>query len=433
MAAPRKVWYAPNKMQAYGDAEINAVLQCLKGGWLAPGELTTQFEAIVADHFGKKFGVFVNSGSSANMLAVMCAGITPGVEVVTPACTFSTTVAPLVQNGATVVFCDVEEDHYVPSVQQVLDAITPATKVLMIPNLLGNKIDWKELRARVTALGRDDIVLLEDSCDTMTHTPESDIATVSFYASHIMTAGGTGGMVMFNRIDWYRRALQIRDWGRVGNNSEEFEERFNSGLVEGIQYDWKFLYCEFGYNFKACEMNAAFGLAQMNRLPSFKEKRWQFFRQYMATLRADPYASRYYRFPVGEDDVLWLALPLACPHRIELLKELESRDVQTRVTMAGNILRHPIYKARFPEQAAREFPVADQVMREGFLVGCHHGLDSDDVARVCGILIDFARTHLGRPPVGVAAPVAPSKPEEKATPPLPVVKLPLNVADDVPE
>jgi CDP-6-deoxy-D-xylo-4-hexulose-3-dehydrase len=168
---------------------------------------------------------------------------------------------------------------------------------------------------------------------------------------------------------------------------------------------------------------------QLDRLDDCKEKRLQFFRQYIATLKVDPYTSRYYSFPIGEDDILWLALPLACSHRIELLKELEFCDVRTRVTMAGNILRHPIYKARFPEQAAREFPVANQVT-ERFRVGCHHELDSDDVARLCGILIDFARAHLGQPPARVleALPVTPSPPQ-KAAPPVPEVKLPVNVAE----
>jgi CDP-6-deoxy-D-xylo-4-hexulose-3-dehydrase len=403
MSVPRKVWYAPNQFQAYGVEEIAAVVKCLEAGWLAPGPLTRDFESKVAAFFGKEYAVFVNSGSSANQLAVMCAGVTSGVEVVTPACTFSTTVAPLVQNNATVVFCDVSPNRYVPTVDQILEAITPNTKVLMIPNLLGNKIDWAALRQAVTERGRSDLVLIEDSCDTMTCTRESDISTVSFYASHIMTAGGTGGMVMFNREDWYLRALQIRDWGRVGNNSEAFEERFNSGLVDGIQYDWKFLYCEFGYNFKACEMNAAFGLAQLEKLPCFASRRAKLFRQYISTLQADSYASRYYKFPSGDESILWLALPLACSHRIEVIKFLESNAVQTRVTMAGNILRHPIYKARFPEQAAREFPVSDQVMREGFLIGCHHGLKKADVARVCALLIEFAQSHLGLPPIGVVA------------------------------
>lgn len=391
----RKVWYAPNKMEAYGAEEIEAVMACLNDGWLAPGPRTAEFERQVAKKFGKKYAVFVNSGSSANMLAVMCAGITPGVEVVTPACTFATTVAPLVQNGAIVKFCDVVEDMYIPTVDQLIAEVTEKTKAMMVPNLLGNKIDWKDLKARLAAMNRSDIVLIEDSCDTMTYTEESDIATISFYASHIITAGGTGGMVMFNDKALHDRALRIRDWGRVGGNSEEFKERFNHGIIDGIEYDWKFLYCEVGYNFKACEMNAAFGLAQMVKLPKFEEKRKHLFDYYLKKLNSDEAASKYYRMPRPLDDnILWLAMPLACKHRIELLEVLEANQIQTRVTMAGNILRHPAYAPIFPEEAKRSFPVSDLIMNEGFLVGCHHGLTVEDVDRVCGILIEFANSHL---------------------------------------
>ena len=390
----KKVWYAPYQKEAYGEGEIEAVRECLEAGWLAPGSRTAEFERLVAKRFGKKYGLFVNSGSSANMLAVMCAGVVPGVEVVTPACTFATTVAPLVQNGAVVKFCDVVEDMYIPSVDQILSEVTDRTRAVMVPNLLGNKINWYDLKERLRLMGRDDIVLIEDSCDTITHTEASDICTTSFYASHIITAGGTGGMVMFNDERQYKRAVRIRDWGRVGGNSEDFCERFNHGVIDGIQYDWKFLYSEVGYNFKACEMNAAFGLAQLRRLSSFESVRRRLFARYIERLGCDPASSRYYRLPKGGDDILWLAMPLACADRLELLSFLEANAVQTRVTMAGNILRHPAYRQVFPEQSERSFPVSDQVMREGFLIGCHHGLSLSDVDRVCDLLIQFAREHL---------------------------------------
>lgn len=389
-----KVWYAPNMKQAYNQDEINAVTACLEDGWLAPGPRTAEFERLVAEKFGKKYALFVNSGSSANMLAIICAGITEGVEVVTPACTFSTTVAPLVQQRAEIKFCDVAKNRYVSTVEQLIDEITPKTKALMIPNLLGNKIDWKSLKAKLIEMGREDIILIEDSCDTMTYTEESDIATTSFYASHIITAGGTGGMVMFNDKALYERALRIRDWGRAGSNTEDVEERFNHGLLKDIQYDFKFFYVEFGYNFKACEMNAAFGLVQMQKLPEFEEKRANLFERYMTNLRKDEVASKFYGLPEYEPGTLFLALPLTCPKRMDLLKYLEGNNVQTRVTMAGNILLHPIYTERFPEQAKRDFPESNRVMKEGFLVGCHHGLTEDDVDYVSDLLIKFARENI---------------------------------------
>ena len=393
MSMEKKVWYAPHQKQAYGQEEIDAVMECLNDGWLAPGPRTAAFEKSVAQYFGKKYALFVNSGSSANMLAIICAGIKEGVEVITPACTFSTTVAPLVQNGAKVKFCDVAPQEYVPSIESIVAEITPNTHAIMIPNLLGNKINWALLREKITEMGRTDIVLIEDSCDTMTHTEASDIATISFYASHIITAGGTGGMVMFNEKSLYDRALRIRDWGRVGGNDEEIAGRFNHGILGDIQYDWKFLYCEFGYNFKACEMNAAFGLAQMKKLPEFEKVRNHLLHRYIDNLKSDEIASKYYQFPKFEEGILFLALPLACKDRMSLLTYLEANFVQTRVTMAGNILRHPIYGEKFPEEAQRSFPISDQVMKEGFLVGCHHGMNDDDVDRVTKLLIDFAHEH----------------------------------------
>src|SRR3990167_11483091 len=139
-----KIWYAPNGFEAYGDDEIKAVTECLKDGWLAGfGKRTIEFENKVSKLFGKKYGLFVNSGSSANLLALLSLKLKTG-EVITPACTFATTVAPIIQCGLTPVFCDVELNTYVPSVKQVIEKITSETKAIMIPNLIGNKPDCKD-------------------------------------------------------------------------------------------------------------------------------------------------------------------------------------------------------------------------------------------------------------------------------------------------
>jgi len=200
----RKIWYAPNQFEAYGEEEIAAVTSCLRDGWLAGfGPRTEAFEQRVADLFAKKYGVFVNSGSSANLLSLLSLGIGPGDEVVTPACTFATVVAPITQVGAKPIFVDVEAGTYVPSVEAIVNAITPKTKVLFIPNLIGSKPDWVGLRKAVDAFVDAEAVannttekrkiwLIEDSCDTITNTPESDISVTSFYASHVITAGGSG-------------------------------------------------------------------------------------------------------------------------------------------------------------------------------------------------------------------------------------------------
>jgi len=381
-----KVWYAPHKFQAYGEEEIAEVTQCLRDGWLAPGKRTEEFEKKVASLFGKKYAIMVNSGSSANIIGLCALGMAKGDEVITPACTFSTVVAPLEQLGLVPVFVDVEVGRYVPTVEVILAAITPRTKCLMLPNLIGSKPDWAELRRRVPK----HIWLFEDSCDTITHTPESDLSAISFYASHIITAGGMGGCIMFNTEALRNKALMFRDWGRIGNNSEDVSERFSHD-VDGIEYDFKFLYGCQGYNMKACEMNAAFGLAQLRKLDKFKTMRRNNIARYVETLAA---AGTRYVLPERYNEMDWLALPLMHHDRRGVLRYLESNDVQIRVTFAGNITRHPAYR-----HYLKDYPASDRIMAEGFLIGAHHGLTFADVDRVCKLLIEYDRNASNAAPV----------------------------------
>ena len=191
---PKKVWYAPNKFESYGEEEIQAVNQCLRDGWLAGfGDRTVEFERRVSDIFGKKHGLFVNSGSSAILLGLCALNLPVGSEVVTPACGFATTVAPLIQLGLKPVFCDVDITSYVPTVDDLKKVVTADTKCLLLPNLIGNVPDWPAIKEAFPG-----ITLFEDSADTITRTDCTDISTTSFYASHVITAGGIGGMVMFN-------------------------------------------------------------------------------------------------------------------------------------------------------------------------------------------------------------------------------------------
>ena len=381
--AAKKVWYAPNQFEAYGEEEIRAVEASLRAGWLAGfGPRTIEFEQKVSQRFGKKHGLFVNSGSSAILLGLCALDLKPDDEVVTPACGFATTVAPIIQVGATPVFCDVQEGgRYVPSVENIREVVTPKTKVLLIPNLIGNTPDWEAIRAAFP-----DLILFEDSADTITTTPWTDIATTSFYASHVITAGGVGGMVMFNSDAHLKRALMFRDWGRIGDNIEEPSERFNYS-VDGIPYDWKFLYGAIGYHMKACEMNAAFGLAQWEKLDGLLAKRRTIVQRYMERLKD----CSYYTLPDDSRTPNWLAIPLMCRKgdRLELLTFLENNDVQTRVCFAGNITRHPVYRDKY----LKAFPVSDAIMSDGFLLGAHHGMTIEDADRVTNLLIEFANVR----------------------------------------
>ena len=376
----KKVWYAPNGFEAYGEEEIKAVEDCLRDGWLAGfGKRSIQFEEQVSCMFGKKFGVFVNSGSSACLLAIASLDLPKGSEIVTPACTFSTTVAPMVQLGYNPVFCDIDLTSYVPSVDSVINKVTDKTKAIMIPNLIGNKPDWSGLKKKLSEIGRDDIYLIEDSADTITFTKETDVSTTSFYASHIITAGGTGGMVMFNDQSHVDLCLQYRDWGRIGNNSEHIDDRFNHE-IDGIPYDFKFLYGVLGYNFKCCEMNAAFGLVQLKRFDELRRIRRENIERYLENLKDVPEVL----LPDDSIQPNWLAIPLQSDDRLGLLTFLEDNNIQTRVTFAGNITRHPVYR-----DYLEGFENSDIVMRNGFLLGAHHGMTIEDVDYVCDKIKEY--------------------------------------------
>jgi CDP-6-deoxy-D-xylo-4-hexulose-3-dehydrase len=376
----KKIWYAPYKFESYGEEEIKAVEESLRSGWLGgQGPKSVEFEEKIAKHFGKKYGVFVNSGSSACLLALASLQLPKGTKIVTPACTFSTTLAPIIQLGLKPVFVDVGVNDYVAQVGEVLAAIDDEVKVLMLPNLIGNKPNWKEIKEGLIAMGREDIILIEDSADTVTHTPESDIATTSFYASHVITAGGSGGMVMFNDKKLVNVCLQFRDWGRMGNDSEIMSDRFNHD-VDGIAYDHKFLYSVLGYNFKSSEMNAAFGLVQLDRFKEFEQIRRANIERYIKNLQG-----------VGDivlpDDSIkpnWLAIPLQTEKRFELLNFLEDNNIQTRVTFAGNVTRHPVYR-----EYLQPFTNSDLIMKNGFLLGAHHGMTIEDVDYVCDKIKEF--------------------------------------------
>ena len=380
----RKVWYAPHKFEAYDEEEIKSVNECLKDGWLAGFmDRSIEFEKQIAELFSKKLGLFVNSGSSACLLALACLDLPEGSEIITPACTFSTTVAPMIQLKFKPIFVDVGLNTYQADPEETIKAITEKTSAIMLPNLIGNVPDWKYIKNKLKEIGREDIYLIEDSADTIISTPETDVSTTSFYASHVITAGGMGGMVMFNNEKHLKRARMYRDWGRIGENTENMNERFNYS-IDNIPYDYKFLYGAIGYNMKCCEMCAAFGLEQIKKLPKFLKIRRENFTRYLENLKD----VKELILPNDEFKPNWMAIPFQYENRLELLNFLEDNNIQTRVTFAGNITRHPVYR-----EYLQEFTNSDKIMKDGFLLGCHHGITLEDVDYVCNKIKEFIKNY----------------------------------------
>src|SRR3989344_1224211 len=387
----------------YGKDEIRAVENHLRSGNpLAGGEATRKFEDAIAALFGKAYGVMVNSGSSANLVAVELMALPPSSEVITPILTFGTTLAPLIQKGLKPVFADVEEGTYLVNIDHAERLITKKTRALMIPSLMGNIPDMERLR-RIAK--KHNLIFVEDSCDTVGATFKgkptgaySDISTTSFYASHIITSGGCGGMVMINRPEWRDRARMLRGWGRtssVFSESEDIDKRFRA-RIDGMVYDAKFIFKEVGYNFIPPEVSAVFGLQQLKKLKRFSRTRksnfkalFDFFLQYQNFFILPRQDSRV--------ETNWLAFPLTIRKfspfkRIELVKYLEENGIQTRPVFTGDALTQPAFLGLRRHPAA-SYPITDAVMENAFVIGAHHGMDQAQIDYVEEIFKKFLRRY----------------------------------------
>ena len=394
-----KVFYA---RVFYGKEEKQAVMKSLDNQWLASGLLVKQFEGEVSKLFGKKYGVAVNSGSSANLLAIKALKMKEGSEVITPACTFATTVSEIVNNNLVPVFIDVVIGRYTIDESLVESAITNKTKAILVPQLIGGICDMQKLR-RIA--NKYKLYLIDDSCDTFAPTLKgktvasyADVSTTSFYASHIITACGMGGMVITDNEKLRDQVITLRDWGRMGNDSEEFEKRFNF-KIDNIPYDAKFLYSEFGYNLKMNESAAAFGLEQLKRLPGFIKQRKENFKALTDFLLQ---YEKYFYLPklIEGADTNWLAYPLTIKKgspftRYELLKHLDKKGIQVRVLFAGNITRHPVYrKNNLIWRSSGSFKNSDHIMANGFLLGCHHVMGKQEVDYICNSFAKFMKDYI---------------------------------------
>lgn len=370
----------------YGKNEIKACIKVLKENSynLVDGPSVKKLEAQIANIFGKKFGLMVNSGSSANLLALASLNLKKNSEVITPTLTFSTTVAPIYQLGLKAHFIDVGKNNFIADPSQIEKCISSNTSAIMIPNLLGNIADWK----RIYKIAKQyNLKVIENSADTIGYKFNgknlgrySDITTNSLYASHIITGAGFGGIVCFNDYKNYQNAKLLRGWGRSSatfNESEGINFRFNK-KVDGIPYDGKYIFSALGYNFLPSEISAAFALQQLKKLKKNIQIRIKNF-NYLKDFFSKKKEFFYLPNETAKVKTGWLAYPLILRdslkfNRKDLQIYLEKKGIQTRTIFTGNILRQPVMKnLKYSKHNHSEIN-SNKIMRNGILLGCHHGL-----------------------------------------------------------
>ena len=389
----------PYGLSVHGNDEIKAVNKVLRTT-TQMGKNVFKFEKKIAKLFNKKYGLMVNSGSSALMLAMESLNLPEGSEIITPALTFSTTVAYIVRNKLIPVFVDVKEGTYCIDEDKIKSLITKKTRAIVAPHLMGNIVNWQKLSP---LLKKNKILILEDSADTLGATYKkkstghyADISITSFYGSHIINCAGNGGMVCFNDKKLYTKAKLLRSWGRSSSlfdeKSEKIENRFNIKL-DGIQYDKKFVFESIGHNLEPSEMGAAFGLVQLKKLPFNLNQREKNFNIHCKFLKR---YEEYFILPkqLPGSKAGWLAYPITIRKdapftRTEMQIFLEKKNIQTRVVFTGNILRQPGFKNIKMKKDKKGYPEADKVMKNGILLACHHGLTNQMMQHIHRSIKEF--------------------------------------------
>ena len=369
--------------------------------WLTYGDYSKQFEKKIAEYLGIKYAFLVNSGSSANLLAFFALTspllkdkqIKRGDEVITVAAGFPTTVAPIVQYGAIPVFVDMDLKYANIDVTQLELAISKKTKAVMIAHTLGNPFNLKVVK---DFCDKNNLWLIEDNCDALGSTYEKkytgtwgDIGTSSFYPPHHMTMG-EGGAVYTNNSLLKKIILSMRDWGRdcwcesgVDNTCGcRFSKSFGT-LPKG--YDHKYVYSHFGFNLKVSDMQAAIGCAQLEKFPSFVEKRKLNRKRLYEGLKSLHQLILVETQP--NSDPSWFGFMITLSDsanftRNELVEYLEANKIQTRNLFAGNMTRHPMFDNMILNKDYRvvgDLKVTDKIMNDSFWIGLYPGMSDEAI------------------------------------------------------
>jgi CDP-4-dehydro-6-deoxyglucose reductase, E1 len=381
-----KISYGKN---VYDSAEIKSVVRTLKKS-TQMGKSVNKFEIKISKFFGKKYGLMVNSGSSALILAIKVLNLPRNSEIITPCLNFGTALSSIIISGFKPILVDCEIDTLQIDIKKIEKKISNKTKALLIPNLIGNIPDWKKIKYIAK---KYKLKIIEDSADTLgakiAKKPTgkfSDISITSFYGSHIISCAGNGGMFLTNNLEYFKKAKVVRSWGRMSTliqDSENIDKRLSIKL-RGFDYDKKFVFSELGYNFEPSEIGASFGLEQLKKFKKFSLIRNQNFYKHLNFFKEN---SKYFITPkIGKNIYTnFLAYPIILKRnklfeRKKIQIFLEKQGIQTRPIFSGNILRHPAFEhLESNRNKLNDFKNSDYIMKNGLLIGCHHGLTDNDI------------------------------------------------------
>ncbi len=383
----------PVSGRKFGPEEVDNLVDASLDFWLTTGRYNTAFEKSFAKTVGVRHALTVNSGSSANLLAVAAVtdhtwgedAVHPGDEVITAAAGFPTTVNPLLQYGITPVFVDVQLGTYVPTPEDIAAAVSPKTKGIILAHTLGNPVDMKAVR---DIADEHDLWVIEDACDALGSTFNGqpvgsfgDLSTFSFYPAHQITMG-EGGAVCTSDPRLKKVVESFRDWGRdcwcAPGEDNTCGKRFGFQLGELPHgYDHKYTYARVGYNLKITDMQAAIGCAQIERLPEFVAARKRNFRIWMEELAGLEGKIILPEATPGSDPA-WFGFPITLrpgkgPDREAVLRGLQAANVHTRNMFGGNLVRQPYFKEQ-RYRVSGDLSNSDRIMTDTFWVGLYPGL-----------------------------------------------------------
>jgi len=391
----------------FDHREVFAALETVLDGWLGVGKMAACFEEEFSKFLETKNTVLTNSGSSANLLAVSSLKLERGCEVITPAVTFPTTFNPLVQNCLKPVLLDVDSETYNINPDDLEKAVSEKTRLIMIPHTLGNPND---MSAIMDFAEDNNLFVIEDACDALGSkfngkyvSTFGNMGTFSFYPAHHMTMG-EGGAVVSNDSELSITVRSMRDWGRACvcpvcrialDPNASCPLRFKGDILP--DYDKKYVYINIGYNLKPLELQAAFGLQQLKRLPEFIRRRKENFKiLFNAFLEYED----YFILPksIKGADPCWFAFPLTVRdpapfNRKDAVEWFERHKIATRMLFAGNIIRQPAYRD-IDCRVVGDLKNSDKVMSGTFFIGLHPGIDEARMNYILDIVEKFGGKYL---------------------------------------